>query len=240
MIAQSSQGLSIQESNAMSGSALAVKGVNQGALDGQGNDGLNLTVDEYLKAVENGLWDSAKSLPSGVANDKEVKEASRRANEREAVGTKDVIADSDHIAFINDIYKATVNANNPIGKDGKTKIGEKTIALGLNKDGQIVVKDIALGEGQGGDVRAFATDVNATAIAHFHYDELDTGPSSGDHGVPKQLNIPNFTVTQRYNRNKREWSCCNVYEVGMVNKEPLYRSIKGNRIGPWRKNSAWQ
>ncbi len=226
---------SVQISQDETGGASEIGGQEKRDLEASKTNGnLNLTVEEYLKAVEEGLWENARILSGGVSNNDDVETAGAQTNMRNSNEDKDVIADDAHIRFVRAIYRATAEANNPDGIRG-----EKIITLGLNDKGDIVVKDIAILSGQGGDVAKFIRYSNATAFIHVHYAGLETKPGSSDHSVPKFAGISNFTITYKLNA-RRQWRCCNIYEVGRVNNKYVYRDVKRNTPGPWIADPRWR
>jgi hypothetical protein len=195
---------------------------------GDANDDLNMTADEYLEAVKNGLWKTAKVVPNGVKNNNEVKQSIADTNVRQPSTAGDVTADKGLIEFVSKIAKATAGAK--IATDGQgVAIGEKFLSIGKNSDGQYIVQRIGILGPNGGDVASFLA--GAVAMLHVHYTGIQMTPSGGDHSPVKFKGISSFVLTD-YIKN-REPTCCNVYEVGRVNNDYVYRNHRGGTPSKW-------
>ena len=180
---------------------------------------LNYTLDEYLEAVENGLWENA-TVVDGFENNAAVDAAAARANSSPASGTEDVTADPRYAEFLRRVGPATAGAALPRG----VREGEKFMALAINGDGQVIVRRVAIFTGQGGSVGQLAR--GAGAIVHVHYSGLVQPPNGGDHSAVKFAGISSFVIgaTGR-----------NIWEVGRVNGSFYYRSVNRDAPGRWRR-----
>ena len=178
---------------------------------------LNLTQDEYLAAVKDGLWKDAPVNP-GYKNDSEVYDAADGINARQAFGLNDVVADSDVIKFVSGIAKATAKAQISVE-------GEKYITFGRNKSGEVVVLSIGIVSGQGG---SFAIPEGTIAAAHVHYKGLiQNRPGPGDHSAVKGGRSM-FMINAK-------GEVFEVGRVGGVGGEYDYRRINRESVGLWKE-----
>ncbi|GAB4195756.1 MAG: hypothetical protein Tsb002_28520 [Wenzhouxiangellaceae bacterium] len=176
---------------------------------------LDLTAEEYLEAVENGLWDDAPII-EGYPDDQAVNQAAARTNSAPERVTSDVSADPRYAEFLNQVSRATTRARIPVR-------GEKFLALAINSEGVVVVKRIAILTGQGGDVSRFIR--GAGAIAHVHYRGLVQYPTGADHSAVKFAGISSFVIGSSGSR---------IWEVGRINGQYKYRTVSGREPGRWR------
>ena len=72
-----------------------------------------MSLEEYKKAVSNGLWKKAKTF-DGFKNNSESKKAKDTANNSTAGSTGDVEADPRYIEFLKDIKKITIRAKTKV------------------------------------------------------------------------------------------------------------------------------
>ena len=194
-------------------------GTNKGSLEetsstgGSNRDlGLNLTLSEYKKAVSNSLWKKAKVF-EGYKNNKEANKTKEEANSNPVSPDEGKFR---YISFMKDINKVTIRA--------KTRVkGEKFISLAFNDDGEVVITNVAILTGQGGDVTSFAKD--AGAIAHFHYEGLGQEPYGADHTAVKYKGIPSFVVGEKTRR---------IWEIGQQGVDFYKRRIDEDKTGEWQ------
>ncbi len=177
-----------------------------------------MTAEEYLAAVENGLWEEAPVI-EGFANNSEVNAAAGRVNSASSSSSGDVVADPRYIAVMKTISRATARASLAKGVGD----AEKFLALSLDSSGNAVVSRIGILTGQGGNISSFIS--GAGAIAHVHYKGLLQPPVGGDHSAVKFRGISSFVIGYRGRR---------VWEVGRIGGDYKTRSISGSNPGKWR------
>ncbi|XZZ64481.1 RHS repeat-associated core domain-containing protein [Microbulbifer sp. PAAF003] len=191
-----------------------------GGVSGQSNEpekntyGLNLTQEEYLQAVEDGIWETAPVMDKGFKNNSEVKKAAARVNARQASSVDDVVSPDAYIEFLRNVSKATALANINV-------TGEKFLMMTQNSKGQVVVTDIGILPAQGGVIRT----AGASAIAHVHYLGLEQKPGPGDHSSVKAYAKPSFVIGARGSK---------IWEVGRISQKYKYRRVDTEEPGRWR------
>ncbi|MGL6162242.1 RHS repeat-associated core domain-containing protein [Microbulbifer sp.] len=205
----------VQES-AGSGSSAELTGSSSGFNNESGKNsyGLNLTQEEYLQAVEDGIWETAPVMDKGFKNNSEVKKAAAKVNARQATSNGDVVSPDAYIDFLQGVSEATASANINV-------IGEKFLMMAQNSEGQVIVTDIGILPAQGGVIRT----AGASAIAHVHYRGLEQRPGPGDHSSVKAYGKPSFVIGAR---GKKIW------EVGRISQKYKYRRVDTEELGRWR------
>ncbi|WNO10296.1 RHS repeat-associated core domain-containing protein [Teredinibacter sp. KSP-S5-2] len=176
-----------------------------------------MTAEEYLAAVENGLWNNAPIL-DGLSSNAAVRNATKKVNSASSSSSGDVISDPRYIAFLKAISKATANAGIPIE-------GEKFLAMALNSDGQVVVTNIGILPGQGGKITSLLQ--GAGAIAHVHPSYIrPQRPQMGDHSSVKFRGVSSFVIGHRGSE---------LWEVGRIDGKYKYRTVHKDEPGSWKK-----
>lgn len=177
-----------------------------------------MNAEEYLAAVENGLWENAPVI-EGFANNSEVNAAASRVNSASSSTSGNVVADPRYIAFMKTISRATARASLAKG------IGdaEKFLALSMDASGNVVVTRVGVLTGQGGSISSFIS--GAGAVAHVHYRGLVQPPVGGDHSAVKFRGISSFVIGHRGR---------NIWEVGRIDGAYQTRSVNGSSPGRWR------
>ncbi|MGE3298664.1 MAG: RHS repeat domain-containing protein [Porticoccaceae bacterium] len=178
------------------------------------NEDLNFTLEEYLDAVDAGLWRRAPVI-EGFADDKSVASATARASVVQPSGQTDVLADPRFTDFLKSASRPTARARIKI-------VGEKFLVLAVNTENIVVVKRIAILKGQGGDVTSFIG--GASVIAHVHYQGLVQRPCCADN-LSVKLGIPGFVIGQDGSR---------IWELGQVGGNSVFRDVSRSTHGPWQ------
>jgi RHS repeat-associated protein len=185
----------------------------------EGEAGMN--AEEYLKAVEEGLWKDAPTI-DGYSNNKEVAAAGSRANSGVASSNDDVSADPRYAEFLRRVGPATARAR--LHSSIKGGQGEKFLALAINSNGEVVVLRVAVLVGQGATVGSLA--VGAGAIAHVHYEGLIQPPHQADHSAVKYGRISSFVLGHT---GRRLW------EVGRMSGGYVYRDVSRSSPRGWQE-----
>src|SRR5690606_9185529 len=122
--------------------------------------GLELTKDEYLAAVKDGLWEKIQGDPKkGYKNNREVDAASNSVNSVEVEKSPDVVADPELARFSKDIARSTATAK----ISGPSQEFEKSLTFGRSSNGEVVVTGIAVQGSQGG---RFTLPEGTIGVAH--------------------------------------------------------------------------
>ncbi|HEX8222848.1 MAG TPA: LysM peptidoglycan-binding domain-containing protein [Allosphingosinicella sp.] len=200
---------------------------------------LNLTLPDYLQAVQDGLWlrlenpivQGASQQQTGTINN------SNQLNTayQNATGVADnAAADFAAAAALLQMVRAVANATNGTRISGNDQSFEKAVSFALNAQGQFVVRSIQVLGRRGGRPYIETGPNGMVAFLHTHYYDPQEAswhrPGGGDATVPRHYGISAFVMAERPNQT----GPVALFEIGRTNGKYKQRRINPQGIpGNW-------